>query len=163
MRGTFLKLDQSRRSGLASAWRFQCLRCASKSTCKLGSKPRGMTSHTNSCCEFRVHSLDNSVRAYSRSKRNEHGTIQFAGKRTNLLTFSHFACAKGLIPLSVPIDRHFGVLDVTDFFHRQLFDCELWHFSGALWEDVRSIRIPLESASKTGSHAFGHGAARDTL
>ena len=38
------------------------------------------------------------------------------------------------------------------FLHRQLFVCGLWHFSGALREDLRSIRFPP-----------GSGAARDTL
>ena len=76
VRDTFLKLDPSGRSGLASARKFQCLWCASQSPGKLGSKPRGMTSHNDSCCEFPVHSLDNSVRVNSRSERNEHGTIR---------------------------------------------------------------------------------------
>ena len=49
---------------------------ASQSPGKLGSKPRGMTSHTNPCCEFPVDSLDKFLRVSSRSERNEHGTIR---------------------------------------------------------------------------------------
>ena len=59
-----------------SARMFWRLWCASQSPGKLGSKQRGVTWHSNSCCEVRVHSLDNSVRVYSRSERNEHGTLR---------------------------------------------------------------------------------------
>ena len=68
--------DPSGRSGLPSARMFWRLWCASQSPVKLGSKPRGMTSHTHSCCEFRVHSLDKSLQVSSRSERNERGTIR---------------------------------------------------------------------------------------
>ena len=92
--------DPSGRSGLPSARMFWRLWCASQSPGKLGSKQRGLISHSNSCCEVRVHSLDKFCPSLLTlgEERTWYASVRFAGKRTNLLTFSHLACAKGLIP-----------------------------------------------------------------
>ena len=62
-------------------------------------------------------------------ERTRYDPVRFARKRRNLLAFPHLACAKGLIPLSVPIDRHFWCFErFGRSLHRQLCDCGVWHF-----------------------------------
>ena len=109
--------DPSGRSGLPSARMFWRLWCVSQSPGKLGSKPRGMTSHTNSCCEFRVQSLDKSLRVHSRSERTNMVRFGPIRRKTDQSVYILAPCVcKGSGELSVTIDRHFGVLNVSDVF-----------------------------------------------